>query len=77
MVNCIQFSVYENVAVTENEAGRWIESPDDLGSSARYSFDSLVMLPGVPGSFWQGLRECEEGYHVDMDRALGEPPPEQ
>ncbi len=30
----------------------------------------------VPASFRQGMKEITEGRHVDMDKALNEPPPQ-
>jgi len=29
----------------------------------------------IPASFWQGLKDIEEGLVVDMETALNEPPP--
>lgn len=29
----------------------------------------------IPASFWQGLKDIEEGRVVDMETALNEPPP--
>jgi hypothetical protein len=44
-----------------------------------YPCDSVSMVPveiKIPDSFWVGLKECDSGRVVDMDRALNEPPPE-
>jgi len=30
----------------------------------------------IPDSFWQGLRDCDTGRVVDMDRAMSETPPD-
>jgi hypothetical protein len=76
MPSTIQISINEDFGVTDNEAGRWVESEEMVTNSGPYPFYSVEILPpSVPQSFWKGLRDCLEGRHVDMDQALQEPPP--
>jgi len=69
-------TILEDQVETKSDTFRWSPSgPVERSTGSCASF-SLKILPPVPDSFWKGLKECNEGRHVDMEKALEEPPPE-
>ena len=75
MFNTMYLTVDEGVIATENDCGRWIVDNGNPTLSMPYLRSFIAESFQIPQSFWQGLRDCEEGRHVDMERTLQEPPP--
>ena len=73
-MNCqLYFEEDTDAVATETEGSRWVSNYLPQTFSGLVYRSSFSVLPFVPASFWRGLRDCEEGRCVDLDRALQEP----
>lgn len=70
----LNFDIAVDAVETESDGGRWVASlTANMPSALMLRDASFSMKYDIPDSFWLGLRECEEGRVVDLDKALDDP----
>jgi hypothetical protein len=66
----------ENKSQTRSEsAGRIRMSPLKFSHGEAKSGAMQISVEPIPESFFRGLRDCDAGRTVDMDKAMNESPP--